>query len=75
MSNINPNCDGCHCVHENGEVRKLPLESGGNLILCNQCYLEEINWRKDENRYLSMTDQDDFFSTPSWEELEIYEGC
>ena len=45
MSDINPNCDGAHCVEGAGEVRVYPLGAGGNLILCRRCWVHENRFR------------------------------
>lgn len=44
MSNINPNCDGNHCV-DAGEVRVYPLSGGANLLLCMRCFAHENRYR------------------------------
>lgn len=67
----NPNCDGGGPCKP-GEVRKLPYgSSGGNLILCRNCYEKEIAWRKEANqRYRDAFSRDD---TPAWDTLAVVE--
>jgi hypothetical protein len=72
MSLINPNCDGGKC-RKNGEVRLLPINKkyDGNLILCYDCFLVEIAWRKSRNLDLCKEAQ---YSLPNWNELQVYSG-
>lgn len=46
MSTKNPHCEGEHCTHNNGEVRKLPYCTDGYLHLCYACYLHEMKFRQ-----------------------------
>lgn len=68
----NPNCDGGKCSRASGEVRRLPLPGNAGLILCRSCYENEMNFRRSRNRELAVSCQ---FPLPTWESLEIYEGC
>lgn len=65
----NPNCDGQRSVCTSGEVRKLPLTGGANLILCRHCHAIEVKWRIDRNKQLS---EDAKYPLPKWETLEVY---
>ena len=65
----NPNCDGDKCTEARGEVRRLPLCGGGNLILCKTCYRNEMAFRRDRNRELGKADR---FDLPAWKTLKVY---
>jgi hypothetical protein len=68
----NPNCDGDKCTSETGEVRVLPMGKQphhGNLILCQACFNNELNWRRQRNRQLGKNAQ---FSLPAWNDLQVY---
>lgn len=47
MSDINPNCDGSHCLSKTAEVRRYPLGGGANLILCAACFRHENRYRSE----------------------------
>jgi hypothetical protein len=56
MSDVNPNCDGAHCVESTGEVRLYALGGGGNLYLCRTCWAHENFYRKGRAReHLKLT--------------------
>jgi hypothetical protein len=42
----NWNCDGNKCTDPKGETRVYPLGSGGNLILCRECFAHENRYRR-----------------------------
>ena len=66
----NVNCDGNKCATESGEVRVLPLghdPNHGNLILCHDCYLNEIRFRVSRNRDLADSCK---FDLPRWDDLD-----
>lgn len=65
----NPNCDGDKCRSSKGQVRKLPIDGDGNLILCRVCFDHEILFRVERNIDLGTHAQ---FDTPSWKDLEVY---
>jgi len=67
--NKNANCDGAHCLYATGEVRSLPAGGDSNIILCRECYLHELRWRKDRNRDLA---DDCKFKLPAWHSLKVY---
>lgn len=67
----NPNCDGSACRKSDGEVRKLPLGGGANLILCHDCYLHELAYRRAKNLQLA---EDNRFDLPAWCDLEVVNG-
>ncbi len=72
---LNPNCDGAHCYKEDGEVRKLPLGGGSNLILCENCFDYEINWRREENyECRNVNNPPKFPNLPAWQDLGLYKG-
>jgi hypothetical protein len=52
------------------EVRKLKC-GDSNLLLCHKHYLEEIEFRKDENKDLDVENR---FDLPTWESLEIVDN-
>lgn len=64
----NLNCDNDKCISPNAEVRKLPSGRDGNMILCHECYLNEIKYREEMNAKYG----ENRFYLPSWESLEIY---
>lgn len=68
----NPNCDNDKCISSKGQVRVLPIGGGGNAILCRACFNHEMNYRIERNLEL---DIDAAFDLPSWESLEVYDGC
>lgn len=70
LTMINWNCDGSG-PHTPGEVRVLPYGGDGNLILCYNCYLREMRFRKERNRDLSKDCQ---FKLPQWDDLKVYEA-
>lgn len=41
----NWNCDGGHCLDNNGQVRVYPTGGGANLILCVHCAAHENRFR------------------------------
>jgi hypothetical protein len=63
----NPNCDGAHCRKESGEVRVLPIGSGGNLILCCACHAYEIAYRRERNAEVAAP-----YDCPAWDSLAVY---
>jgi len=66
--NMNPNCDGACCVFSEGEVRKLLYgSSGGNMILCRECYEYEMSVRQ-HNIEQGISDV-----LILWEDLEVYD--
>ena len=55
MSDVNPNCDGAHCVESTGEVRLYALGGGANLYLCRTCWANENFYRQGRAQgYLKM---------------------
>jgi hypothetical protein len=71
----NSYCDGGRCVAPDGEVRVLPLGAipdHGNMILCQACFMFEMQYRKERNRTLGKDCQ---FKIPAWEDLKVYEGA
>jgi hypothetical protein len=67
---LNPNCDGLHCTSETGEVRTLPLDGGGNLIVCRACFEHEMTWRERQNRRWALQ-----WALPTWDALATYPGA
>lgn len=65
----NPNCDGGHCRTEFGEVRILPTGGESNAILCKNCFLYEMQYRRYRNVLLAEPAK---FDLPLWDDLEIY---
>ena len=68
----NPNCCGGVCTCDTGEVRVLPIGSDPNhgiLTLCRDCYMHEMNYRRERNKKLGKDFQ---YKLPSWESLEVY---
>lgn len=59
-------CDGSHCVNDSGEVRVVPYCDNGNLILCRNCFIHEMNWRR-EQIFLGRK-----FDIPIWSSLALY---
>jgi|SRR3954465_11458005 hypothetical protein len=85
MSDVNPSCDGSHCVDSKGEVRIYSLGAGGNLHLCRACWAHENWYRKGRTQdYLKMAndmcqrDNDDFYkklkaeAEQNWPQLDWY---
>jgi len=73
MNYDNPNCDGSG-PHAPGEVRVLPTSRdphGSNAILCAQCFVRELRWRRLRNQALEPSAQ---FPLPDWSNLEVYLG-
>jgi hypothetical protein len=64
----NPNCDGGHCQRETGIVKKYPLGSGANLILCRSCWANENRYRIDRG----MRAKSDNWPTVDWDTAEPY---
>ena len=67
----NPNCDGDQCRVSAGTVRKMPMGSGGNGILCYACWAHELRFRRDRNRTLESFAQ---MPLPHWERAEVVTG-
>lgn len=65
----NPNCDNEHCKRPDGDVRTLPVGGGGNAILCFDCYLHEMRFRRARNVELGDAAQ---FDLPDWGTLAVY---
>ena len=75
----NLNCDGSACKFHNGITRVLPTSkdtSGGNVLLCRECFEHEMQWRIEKNQRLAKWDCLTFdpdknkFPIPKWEDLE-----
>lgn len=66
----NPNCDGAG-PHVVAEVRVLPYDGDGNLILCRACFAREIAWRIGRNLELAPAAR---YDLPSWDSLEVYDN-
>lgn len=64
----NQNCDGSGPCRP-GQVRKLPLGEGANIILCRSCFGREIAYRKARNKLLAPELR---FELPKFEDLEVY---
>ena len=64
------NCDGSG-PHMLGEVHVMPTGGDGNLILCRQCWENELAYRRDRNRSLGVFAQ---FDTPAWNDAKVYEA-
>jgi hypothetical protein len=64
----NSNCDGSG-PHTQGEVRILPTGPHSNAILCSQCYIRELAWRRERNKDLA---PDVRFDLPTWDSLKVY---
>lgn len=67
----NPNCDGSG-PHHGQQVRVLPVTkgpNGSNAILCWNCFLNELRWRKERNKDLAKDCQ---FDLPRWHSLKVY---
>jgi hypothetical protein len=67
--NKNWNCDNDKCQKPDGEIRTLPLGGGANILVCYDCYLSEIAYRRERNRTL---DKSARFDLPAWGLLDIY---
>lgn len=67
---MNNNCDGSgpH-TFGNGDVRVLPTTPGSNAILCQACFLRELEWRRKRNVDLAAANR---YDLPVWNTLEIY---
>ena len=63
------NCDGSG-PHTTGEVRVMPTGGDGNLILCRQCWENELHYRRDRNRSLAVFAQ---FDIIAWNDAKVYE--
>lgn len=50
MSDINPNCDGGHCVVPFAQVRKFPLGGGANALLCFVCFAAENRYNEEARK-------------------------
>lgn len=69
----NPNCDGNGPHALNQEVRLLPLSDEphhGNLILCRECFSDEIRFRMARNSVVATP-----FDLPAWDSLKVYGGA
>lgn len=66
--NQNPNCDNFYCLNPKSEVRVLPTGPDSNAILCHNCYLIELDYRRYRNREANKK----LFSLPQWEALTVY---
>ncbi len=67
----NPDCCGDRCIRYNGEVRLVPIGGHGNLILCRECFVYEMNFRRRRNRELG----DELFTILSWDKCKVYYPC
>jgi hypothetical protein len=67
----NPNCCGDHCHAETGEVRVYPLGGGGNLILCNACWINENRYRHKRG---VETGAPENWPQVNWATAEVYGG-
>ena len=63
------NCDGSG-PHTPGEVRVMPTGGDGNLILCRQCWENELAYRRNRNRSLGVFAQ---FDIIAWNDAKVYE--
>jgi len=63
------NCDGSG-PHTDGDVRVMPTGGDGNLILCRQCWENELAYRRDRNRSLGAFAQ---FDIIAWNDAKVYE--
>ena len=63
------NCDGSG-PHTLGSVRVMPTGGEGNLILCRQCWENELAYRRDRNRSLGVFAQ---FALIAWNDAKVYE--
>ncbi|MFA5759152.1 MAG: hypothetical protein WC942_07350 [Clostridia bacterium] len=53
-------------MNDSGEVRVVPYCDNGNLILCRNCFIHEMNWRR-EQIFLGRK-----FDIPIWSSLALY---
>jgi len=67
--NMNPNCSGSSCQRTGGETRILPIGGNSNLIVCFECYLVEMEWRRERNHDLGVDCQ---FKLPNWTDLKVH---
>lgn len=70
--NQNWNCCSNKCSDPHSHVRVLPIGGGGNLILCYDCFIVEMEWRQHMNNLLGVTAR---WPIPKWEDLKVYEGA
>lgn len=68
----NSNCDGDKCRFAVGEVRVLPTGPDSNAILCFDCFIWELKWRRERNKELAKANQ---FKRPKWTSLKVYGGA
>lgn len=68
--NRNYNCGGSSCKHSDGEIRVLPTGGDSNALLCYDCYVHEMQYRRERNRELGSENK---YQLPLWEELKVYE--
>lgn len=65
---MNNNCDGSGPHASNPEVRVLRTSGQSNMILCFNCYLREIGWRREANKHVCHP-----FDLPEWRSLNVYQ--
>lgn len=65
----NWNCDGSRCDSRSGEVRKMPLGGGANLILCRTCFAHENAYRARRGKE---TGRPDDWPIVQWQAAEVY---
>jgi hypothetical protein len=65
----NPNCDGCVCKTETGEVRVYPIGGGSNLILCQACWAHENRYNYERGQ--EVRDHTNF-PQRNWFASEVY---
>ncbi len=63
-----PKCEGVHCLHPHSEVRLLPYCEDGHIVVCHNCYLREMEYRRDR-RGAGVA-----FSLIDWSDLRVYRG-
>lgn len=62
-------CDGPGPHSTKKEVRLLPTGGGGHVIVCHQCYVKEMAYRRSHNQRLSTSLQ---YPLPPWESLMVF---